>query len=172
MLNACWSVTNCRFFGKSSMIDVQQPSPMNSDTSPWKIRQPCRADWNQMRGDDRRRFCEHCQKYVYNVSAMPRAERESFASPAKMGECIFYCQRADGQIADLSFLAALRRWFPFLRLACWTTLVGLLPFITTGCPGMRRISPDSFKPLPQNEEAPDPQLSTGTNTVQLPRTNL
>jgi len=144
---------------------------MKPGSSPWKIERPCQADWNRMRGDDRRRFCEHCQKYVYNISAMTLTERESFASPAKMGECIFYCQHADGKIADLSFVAALRRWFPFLRLACWSALIAMLPFTMTGCMGKRCVPFDSIKPLPQNE-TPDPQLSTGTNTVQLPRTNL
>lgn len=139
---------------------------MKADSPSWKITRPCQADWNRMRGDDRQRFCEHCQKYVYNVSAMPKSERESFARPEKMGECVFYCQRSNGEIADLSFLAALRRWFPFLRLACWSTLVAMLPFITTGCPGGRRFV-GTVSPLPQST-TPAPQSTGQTNTVETP----
>src|SRR5215510_12473756 len=110
---------------------------MKSNASAWAVRKPCPADWDKMRGDDKRRFCEHCQKYVHNVSAMSRAERETFAEPARMHECILYCHRPDGRIVNLSFLAALRRWFPLLRLACWSTLLALLPATLTGCMGKR-----------------------------------
>src|SRR5204863_1333498 len=98
---------------------------MKSNNSPWTIKQRCSADWGTMRGNDKRRFCENCQKFVHNVSAMSRGEREKFADPANMRECVFYSQRNDGEIADLSFLARLRRYFPFLRLACWSALVAL-----------------------------------------------
>jgi hypothetical protein len=36
-----------------------------------QVNKPCPADWNQMAGDDSRRFCTHCQKFVHNLSAMP-----------------------------------------------------------------------------------------------------
>jgi hypothetical protein len=35
-----------------------------------KIASPCAASWDEMRGDDRCRFCQHCQLNVYNLSAM------------------------------------------------------------------------------------------------------
>src|SRR5438046_9900678 len=100
-----------------------------------------------MPGDDKRRFCEHCQKFVHNVSAMSRTEREAFANPANMRECIFYCQRSDGEIADLSFLARLRRWFPFLRLACWSALITLSPVTLTGCMAVRCPRPGDLRPV-------------------------
>jgi len=116
----------------------------------WTIAKPCTANWETMRGDDRRRFCEQCRKHVHNVSAMSAPERAEFA--AAPGErCVIYFQRANGDVADLSLLARLRRWFPFLRLASWSTLAALLPVLLTGCMGVRR-----------------PQSTTGMMAVRKP----
>src|SRR3954453_7724509 len=140
---------------------------MKVSTSPWTIRQRCSADWEQMPGDDRHRFCEHCQRYVHNISAMTSAERETLARPENMRECVFYSQRGNGEVADLSFLARLRRVFPFLRLACWSALVGLLPVMLTGCMGVRCPRPGVIRPI-QPEPAP-PQTTNQTSTVESPR---
>lgn len=64
---------------------------------------------------------------------MSKEERAVLADPANMRECVFYSQRADGEVANLSFLAKLRRWFPILRLACWSSLVAALPVTLSGC---------------------------------------
>ena len=135
------------------------------DNSPWTIKQRCTADWNKRRGDDKRRFCEHCRRFVHNVSAMSQDEREKFADPANMRECVFYLQRKDGGVADLSFLARLRRWFPFLRLACWSALIALLPVTLTGCMGVRE---PRVTRLPQTD-APTTQTTNQTNSVESPR---
>src|SRR3954469_19985825 len=39
-----------------------------------QVASPCTADWSQMTGDDRTRHCGACQKNVYNLSGMTRAE--------------------------------------------------------------------------------------------------
>jgi hypothetical protein len=106
---------------------------MNFDTSAWRITRPCTADWDQMRGDDKRRFCEHCRKHVHNVSAMSQRELADFVKASNEPACVTYYQRRDGEVAELSFLALLRRWVPLLRLAFWSTLVTLLPATLTGC---------------------------------------
>jgi hypothetical protein len=62
---------------------------MQSSTSPWTIKEQCTADWDRMRGDDKRRFCEHCQRFVHNISAISQAEGEVLARPENMGECVF-----------------------------------------------------------------------------------
>lgn len=33
-----------------------------------QVSEPCSADWDSMVGDDRSRFCTHCQKHVHNLS--------------------------------------------------------------------------------------------------------
>src|SRR5262245_29397739 len=136
---------------------------MDSNASPWKINHPCTANWDQMRGDDKRRFCEHCQKYVHNVSAMSRTERAVLADPANRHECVFYCQRPDGRIVNLSFLALLRRWFPVLRLAYWSALLTLLPATLTGCKMGQRCTP--VEPAPKTEPA-TPSATNPTTPAQ------
>lgn len=86
---------------------------------------------------------------------MSREEREVFASPAGMRECIFYSRRSNGEVADLSLLAKLRQRFPIFRLACWSVLVAILPVTLTGCMGIR--APKEVTPIPQN---------TSTNSQQ------
>jgi len=142
---------------------------MNTMPDPWRISKPCTADWDKMRGDDKRRFCEHCQKFVHNVSAMNRSEREAFASPANVRECVFYCQRTDGKIADLSIVVRLRRWFPFLRLACWSALVALLPVALTGCMGVRCPPPGTIRPLPPTDSPSSSQVTNQTSSVEITR---
>jgi len=41
-----------------------------------KIESPCQADWNDMIGDGAHRFCNHCNKMVHDLSAMPAYESE------------------------------------------------------------------------------------------------
>src|SRR3954452_916131 len=35
-----------------------------------RIATPCPADWGQMKGDERVRFCRSCDKHVYNISTL------------------------------------------------------------------------------------------------------
>lgn len=51
-----------------------------------KIDFPCTADWNQMRGNERIRYCEECNKYVYDFARLPRRQVEEMmaASPGRI----------------------------------------------------------------------------------------
>jgi hypothetical protein len=37
---------------------------------------PCPADWSRMVGDDKRRFCTHCQKFVHDLTHLPADQAE------------------------------------------------------------------------------------------------
>jgi hypothetical protein len=63
-----------------------------------RVATPCRADWNQMTGDDRVRACASCNKNVYNLSSMTRDEAESLIVAKEGKLCVRYFQRADGTI--------------------------------------------------------------------------
>jgi hypothetical protein len=139
--------------------------------SPWTITGPCSADWDKMQGDDKRRFCEHCQKIVHNVSAMNEKERAKFAKPLHQHECVIYFQRSNGKIADLSFLSFVRRWFPFLRVACWSALVALLPVTLTGCMG-RCIPPRVAEPVQTNGTNAHPRTRTRPAERPYPAINI
>lgn len=64
-----------------------------------RVASPCSAKWDDMVGDERERFCLSCDKQVFNISAMGRAEAEAFLA-ARVGNktCIRFFRRADGTI--------------------------------------------------------------------------
>jgi len=57
------------------------------------IARPCPMRWEDLAGDERRRFCEHCQLSVHDLSALPRAEAAALlAEGARSAErlCVTY----------------------------------------------------------------------------------
>jgi hypothetical protein len=63
------------------------------------VASPCRADWDQMTGDDRVRTCAACSKRVFNLSALTRAEAEALVAANRGADwCGRYYQRLDGTI--------------------------------------------------------------------------
>ncbi|HQZ95273.1 MAG TPA: hypothetical protein PLP21_03090 [Pyrinomonadaceae bacterium] len=63
-----------------------------------KIASPCSADWNEMYGDERKRFCGDCKLNVYNLSGMTKTEAESLILNAEGRLCVRFYQRADGSV--------------------------------------------------------------------------
>ncbi|HQZ83553.1 MAG TPA: hypothetical protein PLR83_10045 [Pyrinomonadaceae bacterium] len=63
-----------------------------------RIASPCSADWEQMFGDERKRFCGDCKLNVYNLSAMSRTEAENFLTAAEGRVCVRYFARTDGTV--------------------------------------------------------------------------
>lgn len=60
------------------------------------VASPCTADWGEMKGDDFVRFCGHCEKNVYNLSALT-ADAAIELIRAKEGKlCGRFFRRADG----------------------------------------------------------------------------
>ena len=55
----------------------------------------CPANWDDMVGDDQKRFCSHCQKHVHNLSAMTRDEAQALVTSGE-NLCIRMVRRADG----------------------------------------------------------------------------
>lgn len=62
-----------------------------------RIASPCKADWNEMLGDERVRFCLSCEKNVYNLSSMTSDAAEALLRE-RLGNdlCVRFYQRADG----------------------------------------------------------------------------
>ncbi len=83
-------------------------SPLNS----LKVASPCPANWDEMYGDDRSRFCGQCQLNVYNISGMTAAEAEQLLASREGRLCVRYYRRKDGTVLTKDCpvgLAALRR---------------------------------------------------------------
>lgn len=63
-----------------------------------KIASPCPANWDEMYGDDRKRFCSECKLNVYNLSGMTREEAENFLINSEGRVCVKFYRRRDGSI--------------------------------------------------------------------------
>jgi hypothetical protein len=73
---------------------------MNTKTLPFKINiaSPCPARWEDMGGDNRVRFCDHCRKNVYNISALTSTEAVALLESKKGNLCARIYQRTDGTV--------------------------------------------------------------------------
>ena len=58
----------------------------------------CSADWDSMQGNDRVRFCQHCNLNVYNISMMTKAQAESLIASSEERLCTKFYRRIDGTI--------------------------------------------------------------------------
>ena len=61
-----------------------------------KIASPCPANWTEMKGDARTRYCSQCNLNVYNLSEMTRKEATVFVAKAEGRVCVKFYQREDG----------------------------------------------------------------------------
>lgn len=69
-------------------------SPLNNI----RIASPCSANWDEMYGDDRKRFCGECKLNVYNLSGMSRPEAENLLANSEGRLCVRFYRRNDGTI--------------------------------------------------------------------------
>jgi hypothetical protein len=74
-----------------------------------QIRNPCPAAWDEMHGDARVRFCDHCQLNVYNLSDMSRGEAEALVGHHEGRLCVRYFQRTDGGVITRDCKGGLRK---------------------------------------------------------------
>jgi hypothetical protein len=56
----------------------------------FEISGPCSASWNEMKGDDRLRYCDHCEKTVNNISKMKRKDALRLVRRSNGNICIRY----------------------------------------------------------------------------------
>ena len=94
-----------------------------------KVASPCPADWNDMIGRDRVRFCGQCELNVYNLSAMSTFEAESLIARTEGRLCVRYYRRKDGSIITQDCpvgLRALRQRAARIKRAIASAVLGLL----------------------------------------------
>ncbi len=63
-----------------------------------RIASPCPAEWEEMAGDDRARFCSNCSKHVYNISAMTAEEATTLILGREGRLCVRIYRRNDGTV--------------------------------------------------------------------------
>jgi hypothetical protein len=83
---------------------------MTIDLDRVSIASPCSADWNQMVGDDKRRYCGQCQLHVHDLGAMTTAEAEALLQNVGKGRtCVRFFRRADGKVLTKDCPVGLRQ---------------------------------------------------------------
>jgi len=63
-----------------------------------RIATPCPVSWDQMNGDNRVRFCDHCRLNVYNISELSKLEAQKLIASQEGWLCARLFRRADGTI--------------------------------------------------------------------------
>ncbi|HEY9732836.1 MAG TPA: hypothetical protein V6C89_13040 [Drouetiella sp.] len=71
---------------------------MLSEVHRISIAAPCSVKWDAMTGDEQTRFCNQCDKHVYNISSMSESEVEQLFVTAAAVPCIKLFRRLDGTI--------------------------------------------------------------------------
>ena len=94
-----------------------------------RIAAPCSADWDQMFGNDRARFCAQCNLNVYNLSSMTRSEAESFIAQSEGRLCVRFYRRKDGSILTDNCPVGLRAMRRRLRSVANAISVSVLSFL-------------------------------------------
>lgn len=113
---------------------------MRIDLDNIQVASPCHARWNDMNGDERARFCGQCQKNVYNLSAMTRAQIGSLVREKEGKFCGRFYRRADGRLLTADCPSRLRRMRERLAgiggalCALLFSLAGCSPRQTTSAP--------------------------------------
>lgn len=96
-----------------------------------RIASPCSANWDEMIGSSRKRFCSQCSLNVYNLSEMTKTEAERLIINTEGRLCARFYRRADGSVitknCPVGWAAAKKR---LSRL--WTAVASLFIAMTAG----------------------------------------
>ncbi|HXU69497.1 MAG TPA: hypothetical protein VN947_09210 [Polyangia bacterium] len=87
-----------------------------------RVATPCSADWDDMVGDERVRFCGKCEKNVYNLSAMTRDAGEALVREKEGRLCVRLYQRLDGTVITADCPVGVKR--ARLRARIWARITG------------------------------------------------
>ena len=122
---------------------------MNSKYVP-AIQKPCPADWNAMQGDEKRRFCEHCQLHVHNLSAMTEREQFQMLKPDMERTCVRYEAEPDAKPVNVRQWRWMNRVMS-VRAAAALVASGLLSCFGVSC--QTKYPPPPSEPLTANTES-------------------
>ena len=143
------------------------------------VASPCKADWAQMIGTDRVRFCGQCNLNVYNLSSMTRVQAESLIADTEGRLCVRFYRRVDGSILTRDCpvgLRAIRRRLSYLAKAVSAAVLSFF----AGLGVYKAFTPASLTPrmgvmvetvgdVAMAEE--DPQLVVKGELILLPNQN-
>lgn len=93
-----------------------------------RVAAPCPADWDEMIGSERMRFCGQCSLNVYNLSSVTKSEAESLIARNEGRLCVRFYRRRDGSIITKDCpvgLRAIRRRVSYVAKAIGSMMLGL-----------------------------------------------
>ena len=105
-----------------------------------KIASPCSADWEQMKGNDRVRFCGECKKNVFNLSAMTRRDAEALLKETNGNICARSYRRTDGTVLTEDCPVGLRVKVARVQRRVGWAVAGALSFATVWGQGSSALS--------------------------------
>ena len=69
-----------------------------------QVNRPCSKAWDEMPGDQQRRFCAHCQKHVHDLSSMSIDEAERLVCASAGNLCVRFARDPEtGQVITLDY---------------------------------------------------------------------
>jgi len=93
------------------------------------IATPCDSDWNDMHGDDKRRFCHKCSLFVYDMTVMDENEKLDLIRMVQNKDrvCARIYTRKDGKVLtnDCPIGERVRRAYRTVNLAAWLLITGI-----------------------------------------------
>jgi hypothetical protein len=135
-----------------------------------RVASPCPANWDEMVGDERKRFCSQCNLNVYNLSGMTRTEAENLLLTSENRVCVRFYKRADGTVltqnCPVGWQAVKRR---VSRAA--TAVVSICAGIFTGLFAFNQSkteTPNAADSIPVQYAAPPTQAEN----IEMPDLNL
>lgn len=139
-------------------------SPLNNI----KIASPCSANWDEMYGNERRRFCGECKLNVYNLSGMKKYDAENLLRVSEGRVCVRYFQRSDGTIltADCPVAwAKVKHRLTVAATAVFSMLLAILGGLTAVSLFRKNVEPVRRIVLPF---APSPEPPVLMGAVEMP----
>ncbi len=105
-----------------------------------RIASPCKERWDAMRGDDRVRVCDGCNRPVFNLSEMTRDQAEAVLATRGVKPCVRFYRRADGTVKTADCPPTARRSHRLTVIAAGT-LLGSSPAFADPEPGVPPVEP-------------------------------
>jgi hypothetical protein len=111
-----------------------------------EVASPCSAQWEDMAGDERVRFCGSCEKNVYNLSAMTTPEIAQLIRAKEGRLCARFYRRHDGTMLTADCAVGLHHRIR-LRAKRWAGVAAaaLSSLFLSGC--MSDTNPNGGDPL-------------------------
>lgn len=143
------------------------------------IASPCEMSWDEMTGDEQARFCNQCQKNVYNISEMTRFEAEILIREHEGNVCVRMYRRQDGTVINDDCpvgLRTLRSGYRFMKARVWQVAAaaaavfsGVFTVPSVAQNQVSKSEKQDSKAEKQNSKADEKPSPQGPSPVKEPR---